>query len=154
MAVNYSVIDSYKTTQVLGGTTVQDVQYMVIRTIPTGITLAYAMAYTTYQAGGPYTILEEISTLLEDLVTNSHVVAGSDVSDLDKDGLLTDYCDLIVELDQSAAGLPPLDGTVSIPVGIISLYASDPSIASQSGNPSPASLCDEEYKRLQTLAAG
>lgn len=153
MAVNYQIIDSYKTTVVLAGTTVNDAQYIVTQTIPTGITFGYAMDHALWLLGGPYTILEQMSAILENCVTNNHVVAGNDVQDLDKNGLLTDYCDLIVELDQTAANLPPLDGTVSLPVKTLELFASLPP-DSTPPTKSPATLCDEEYARLKTLAAG
>lgn len=146
------ILDSYKTVQVTSDTTVQDIQYITCRTIPTGITFAYPMAHSVWKAGPPYLILNEIATLLEDQVSGGYVVAGSAVQDLDAAGLLADYVDLIVQYDQTAVGLPPLQGTVSIPMGIISLYASDPGIASQSGIPTPGTTIGEEYARLKALA--
>jgi hypothetical protein len=146
------IIDSYKTVQVLSDTTVQDIQFITCRTVPTGITFSYAMAHSTWKAGPPYVILIDIETLLEDLVTNSHVVGGSAVQDLDSAGLLADYCDVVVQFDQTAAGLPPLEGTVSLPMGVVALFAGDANIANASGLQTPESRVLDEYARLQALA--
>jgi hypothetical protein len=152
MADAYFVQDSYKTTQVASGTQVVDVQYITCLTIPTGIGFAYAMIYTTWQNGPPYDALQAIAVLLEDLVTSAHVVAGQAVQDLDANGLLADYVDLIVELDRSAQGLTPLQGTVSMSMPFIQLWAIDPNIGNASGQPTPSAKCAEEYARLQALA--
>jgi hypothetical protein len=152
MADAYFVQDSYKTTQVASGTQVVDIQYIVCLTIPTGIGFAYPMIYTTWQNGPPYVALQAIAVLLEDLVTSAHVVAGQAVQDLDANGLLQDYVDLIVQLDRSAQGLTPLDGTVSMSMSFIQLWAIDPSIGNASGQPTPSAKCAEEYARLQALA--
>lgn len=154
MADVYYVIDSYKSIQVLSPTTVSDVQYVTIATIPTQITLTYPMEYAVWKKGPPYDQLNAMAQELENLVTNYHVVAGSAVQDLDANGLLVDYVDLIVEYVQPTAGLPPLQGTVSIPVSLIYLEATDPILANALHSTPPGGLCEEEYVRLQALAGG
>jgi hypothetical protein len=154
MAAQYQVLDAYKTIQVLSQTQVVDVEYVTISTFPTGITLTYAMPIGTWQSGPPYTVFELMAAELENLVTNYHVVAGSAVQDIDANGLLADYVDCIVELDRSATGLPPLQGTVSIPVSLIYLEATDPNIANAEQAVPPGALCQLEYERLVALAGG
>lgn len=154
MADNYWVQDSYKSTQSLTQNQVVDVEYVTISTIPTGITLSYAMPYQIWKEGPPYDSLEGMATELENLVTNGHVVAGNAVSDLDANGLLADYVDLIVQYDQTTPGRPPLQGTVSIPVGIILLQATDPEFFGAGHIATPGQLVGEEYGRLAGLAAG
>jgi len=150
----YQVIDAYKTIQVLSPSTVSDIEYVTISTLPTGIQLSYAMPLEVWQKGPPYTVFDLISAELENLVTNYHVVAGTAVQDIDKNGLLVDYCDLVIEYDRTATGLPPLQGTVSIPVSLISLAATDPELANALHTTPPGGLCEEEYLRLQALDAG
>lgn len=154
MADTYTVLDSYKTIQVISNTQVADIQYISAASVPTGIGFLYSMAYTVWQNGPPYVVLEEIATLLEDLVNSAHVVAGQGVQDLDKNGLLADYQELVVEYDRGPQGLPPLQGTVSMAMGVFSLWATDPSIADQLGQPTPAQVCGAEYNRLKALAGG
>jgi hypothetical protein len=154
MADTYQVLDAYKTIQVLSAQQVVDVEYVTISTFPTGIQLSYAMPLEVWKNGPPYTVFDLMAALLENLVTNYHVVAGSAVQDIDKNGLLTDYCDLIVEYDRSATGQPPLQGTVSIPVSLIYLEATDPEIANAEQVTPPGALCEAEYQRLAALAGG
>lgn len=153
MAENYVVLDSYKTVQVASQTQVTDVQYITCSSTPSGIGFNYAMYYGTWKNGPPYIALEAFATTLENLVTYDHVVAGQGVQDLDANGLLQDYIDVIVQLDRSAQGLPPLEGTASIPNSIIELlYVQD--LPLPSGEKTPAQITGAEYSRLEALAAG
>ena len=154
MAGNYFVLDAYKTIQVLAQNKVADVEYVTISTIPTGITLSYAMPHEVWTQGPPYTALDLMAAELENLVTNYHVVAGNAVQDLDKNGLLTDYVDAVIEYDRAATGLPPLQGTVSLPVSLLYLEATDPTLANAEQATPPGALCEAEYLRLQALAGG
>lgn len=154
MADSYIVLDAYKTIQVVSSQLVSDVEYVTISTLPTQITLSYAMDHEVWKKGPPYDQLEAMAQLLENLVTNYHVIAGSAVQDLDANGLLTDYVDVIVQFDRAAASLPPLQGTVSIPVSTIYLEATDPLIANALHITPPGAMCEAEYLRLQALAGG
>jgi len=153
MAANYVVLDSYKTVQVLSQQTVQDVQYVTAASLPTRITYSWAMPYEIWTAGpGSWTVLGAIATEFENLVTYEHVIAGSAVQDLDANGLLVDYTDVIVQYDRSAQGLPPLEGTVSIPIALIVLLEAEEGLPVPPGTQTPAELCGAEYDRLKALA--
>src|ERR1700752_2891085 len=152
MAANNEIIDSFRTVQVLSQQTVVDIQYITARTLPTGMTFSYAMARSTWLAGPPYVIIDEMAALLESLVTSSHVVAGQAVQDQDASGLLTDFVDLVVRYIQPNPTPPPLQGTVSYPIGQLALWAGDPNIAEAAGGPTPAQVMLVEYNRLKGLA--
>lgn len=154
MPATYDVIDSYKTTQSLSQQQVVDVQYITISTVPTGITLSYAMPLKIWKEGPPYDVLDGMAVELENLVTNSHVVAGQAVADLDANGLLADYVDLIVQYNQPNSNLPPLQGTASIPVGIIELQATDPEFFGPGHIMTPGQRVGVEYERLVALSKG
>lgn len=154
MAANYEVLESYKTIQVLSGQTIQDVQYVTAKTIPTGIVFSYAVDYGIWRFDHGPQIIANIADELEFLVTNNHVVAGAPVQDLDANGLLVDYCDVIVRLDRSAQGLPPLDGTVSLSMTLIVWETQPEGGGNPPGGTTAEGLCSQEYARLEALNAG
>lgn len=153
MPANYQTLDSYKTIQVLSPQQVQDVQYVTAETIPSGIVFAYAIDYGLWLEDQGHNIIGQMATEFELLVQNVHVVAGQPVQDVDKSGLLVDFCDVVVELDRTAQGLPPLTGTVSLPMTLIAYEIQPQGQGNPPGGHTAEDLCDQEYARLQALAA-
>jgi hypothetical protein len=154
MAGQFQVISSFQTVQVLSANTVANVEYVTSKSLPTGIAYAYAIPLEVWHRNQGGDALGLIADQLEFLVDNSHVVAGDAEQSIDASGLLADAVALIVQYDRPTSGLPPLQGTVTIPVGDILLEASDPNIFNASGKTSAESQCQAEYDRLQALAAG
>jgi hypothetical protein len=154
MAAQFQTLSSYQTVQVLSANTVRNVQYTGNESLPTGIGYAYAIPLEVWKRNRGGDALGLIAGQLEYLAEHQHVVDGDAEQSIDASGLLADAVALVVEYDRSATGLPPLQGTVTIPVGDILLEASDPNIFNASGKPSAESLCQAEYDRLQALAAG
>lgn len=153
MANAFYAVTSFQTIQVGTGNTVQDVEYVICSTIPTGIGFAYPVALGTWRADRGVQVLEPMAVELENLVTNGHVVGGDATQSIDVNGLLQDAVDLIVEVDRSAQGRLPLQGTVSLPMPNLFLWTQDNAIAEASGLQTPAQIVGEEYTRLQALAA-
>ena len=149
-------LGSYRTVKVLSGQTVLDVQYVTCVTIPTGMTFAYGVPWDSWQGGaGPgIGLLDSIATQLEEMATNLHVVAGSATQDLDANGLLEDFVSVTVEYDRSSSGLPPLYGTVNIPVNnfLISDTGIGGLVIPPPGGLTPNEQVQAEYARLQQLA--
>lgn len=153
---SFYAIGSYRTVKVLSGQTVLDVQYVTSATIPTGITFAYGVPWDSWQGGtGPgIGLLDSIATQLETMVTDLHVIAGTATQDLDANGLLEDFVTVTVEYDRAATALPPLYGSVNIPInnflitdtGIGGLQIPPP------GGLTPNEQVQAEYARLEQLA--
>jgi hypothetical protein len=157
MADSFYVIGSYRTVKVLSGQTVLDIEYVTCATIPTGITFAYGVPIDawTFEPAAGIDLLNQIAVQLESLVTSGHVVSGSAVQDLDANGLLEDFVAATVAFDRSAQGLPPLYGTVNIPVNalIADTITFGGHVYSSTSGPSPIALVTAEYARLEQLAA-
>jgi hypothetical protein len=155
MANNFTALESYKTVQVLSGTTVQDVQYVTCQTNAHGLGFAYPVPYDSWTADQGVALLTEIATALEDLYNEGQVIASDPSQDLDASGLLVDYVDITVGYAQP--GLPTLTGVASVPV---LMFTSDVGefksiIAAEGGSTTtPADLVAAEYARLEAIAGG
>jgi hypothetical protein len=147
-------LDSYRTVKVLSQTDVVDVQYVSAVSSPSGFGFAYAVPYDAWLADGGGGLLDVIAVQLEQIGSNGQMVASSATQDLDKNGLLQDYVSAVVEYDRSAQGLPPLSGTVEIPVQ--AFFSQDTGIGGFTvpGAVSPNQYVVDEWDRLATLAAG
>ncbi len=150
----FHALDSYRSTQVTTGTQVQDVEVVTASTVPTGIQFTYAIPLLFWVNNDADSTLTAMSTYLESLAADHHVIGGSPSQDYDTNNLLSDFVDLTVEYRQDAIGLPPLHGTVSVPIASVLIFSEG--AAAQgfgSGLPDPAFLVDEEYQRLANLSA-
>jgi hypothetical protein len=154
VAANYIAVGSYKTVQVLSGNVVQDIQYVTCETLPTGVGFAYPLNYQAYIDNGGGETLGNIATAIENLVTNNHVTAGTAEQDIDDNGLLVDYVDLVISYDQTALGLPALTGIAHVP--ITAFVGTELGIGGIviPGIETPEQYCEQEYARLEGLAAG
>lgn len=150
----FTPLDSYRTVKVLTQTDVVDVQYVSAVTSPNGLGFAYAVPYASWLSGAGNGLLDVIAVQLEEIFANGEIVASSPVQDLDASGLLVDYVSVIVQLDRTAQGLPPLNGTVNIPVD--AFFSQDTGIGGfhVPGTVAPNQYVVDEYQRLQTLAGG
>ena len=153
MPGNNQVLGSFRTVKVLSPTTVIDVEYVTVQTIPHGLGWAYAIPLDEWRQGGAgLTVLSAISAELENLYTYEHVVAAAPVLDVDLNGLLVDMVSLTVEYSRTAQGLPPLYGTVDIPIRLFVLLYAEEGIPVPSGTVTPPQLVGAEYDRLAALA--
>lgn len=152
---SFYVVGAYRTVKVLSGQTTLDVEYVTCATIPTGITFAYGVPIDSWAGGvgAGIGILDSIAVQLEELVTNLHVVSGTAINDLDKNGLLEDLVSLTVEYDRGGA-LPPLFGTVEIPVNdfVLSDTGIGGLVIPPPGGLTPSQQVQAEYQRLAALA--
>lgn len=153
MADQFWVVNSFRTVQVLSATSVQDAEYATCQTIPNGLGFAYAVPYESWKAGDGGALLEVIAGQLENMAVanGGHVAASTATQDIDLNGLLTDTVDATVVYDRSAVGLPPLYGTVSIPVQ--AFFNQDTGIGGFHVGESPNQYVLDEYNRLAALAA-
>ena len=151
----FTALDSYRSVMVTSGTQVQDVEVVTAETIPTGIQFTYGIPLGVWVNNNADSTLTTMADYLETLVTSNHVVGGSPSTDYDVNNLQKDFVDLIVEYNRDNIGLPPLHGTVSVPIVDVLLSAeSGGSQGFGGGFTDASSLVDEEYQRLANLAAG
>jgi hypothetical protein len=153
MADTFYPVSSYRSVMVTSGTQVEDVQVVTSATIPTGIRFTWAMPLLSWQQDSGVPQLNSMSAYLETLVTDHHVIGGTDSQDFDANNLLADFVDLTIAYDRPALG--PLYGLASIPINAVALWAAGGAGQGFGGGPGledPAILCDDEYARLQALA--
>ncbi len=151
----FVALDSYRSVMVTSGTQVQDVEVVTSATIPTGIQFTFAIPLSSWQNNDADSTLTAMSEYLETLVTDHHVVGGSPSTDYDVNNLQKNFVDLVVEYNRDAIALPPLHGTVSVPIDAVLIFSEGAAAQGFGGGlPDPAGLVDDEYQRLANLAAG
>lgn len=149
---SYWVVNSFRTVQVLSATTVQDAEMVTAQTIPSGLTFAYAVPIEAWLAGTGEALLDVIATQLEGMsvASGGHVAASTPTQDIDLNGLLTDTVDVTVVFDRSSASLPPLYGTVAIPIQ--AFFNQQTGIGGFHVGEAPNQYVVDEYNRLAALA--
>ena len=147
----YLVINSFRTVQVLSNTTVLDAEYVVAQTQPHGFGFAYAVPLTSWLSGAGEGLLAVIADELELLASNGQAVGSVPVQDVDNNGLLTDAVDVTVAFNRDAQGLPPLYGSVVIPIQ--AFFGQNTGIGGLHVGESPNQYVVDEYNRLAALAA-
>jgi|SRR5215471_14936276 len=154
MADSFYPVTSYRSVQVTSGTQTEDVEVVTAATIPTGIRFTWAVPLAVWQADSGIPTLDSIADYLEGLVTDHHVIGGTDSQDFDASNLLSDFVDLTIAYDRGTQG--PLYGTVSISITAIVVFAAGSAAQGfppPPGTGDPAADCDAEYARLAALAA-
>lgn len=151
MPTHYDVLDHQETVQVYGPTAIFDEQLITLITKPTGIIVSALVSQADWKAGQASELLTAFATDLEELVTDHHVVGGSPSQNLDQSGLLTLYADLIVALDRSSIGLPPLYGTAHVPMSAFTLTNLGIGGYVPPGTTTPSQYVDAEYARLEAI---
>lgn len=158
MPGSFYPLTSFRTVKVLDASTILDVQLVTCVTIPTGITFQYGVPYAGWKGGtGPgIGLLDDIATQIETMVTDLHVTAGTASQDFDKNNLLIDEVELVVELDRSGVGLPSLTETVTIPIDLF--VTTDTGIGGlvipPVGGLTPNEIVQAAYQRLVQLNGG
>lgn len=157
---SYQVVTSYRTVVVMSQTTVLDAEYVVCISVPHGIGFAYAVPLDSWHAGAGEGLLDVIAVQLEALAVSDHVVGGVGVQEIDAQGLLADAVDLTVRFDRTAQGLPPLDGSVTVPIQAffdastgIGGFRINTLVDAAGNTVSITQFVAEEYNRLAALAA-
>lgn len=150
----FTPLASYRSVEVTSGTQVEDVEVVTSATIPTGIIFTWAVPLTVWEADSGIPTLTAMADYLETLVTDNHVVGGTDSQDFDVNNLLANFVDLTVAYDRSAQGLQPLYATAHVPIAAVVVFSSGAAAQGFGGGvPDPAAIVDAEYQRLAALAA-
>ena len=156
MAATYATTSSRPNVKTLDGQTVIDVEAIGIVTKPTGIRFTVPVPKTAFDQGGADTIVNFAATEVEALVSanpdagQNLVTGGSGSQQIDNNGLLAYFINLIVSYTPANGTQGSFTETVTMPVSVFeSAGAYDAGV----GGKSPVVLVTEAYARLKALAA-
>src|ERR1051326_1466357 len=93
----YSVRASESTVQVLSPTVVIDIEYVTIRTPPSGVIAALPVLRSEFEKHTAGPLLQDYANNIELMMSQPHVIAGQGAQTLDSNGLLADNVVFTVE---------------------------------------------------------
>jgi hypothetical protein len=148
--MGYRVETQVRSVQVLGPTQVIQVQQAGIRTSPSAVYVEYPVPLPMWEENRGAAVLGPLADGIEGVIAQGLCIGGSYVQDYDKNGLLVDYFDAIVEyIPPTALGIPQT-ATVLIPCAAFVGLEGDPFLVNLGG--SPQNLLTEAYDHLVALA--
>lgn len=148
--MGYRVETQIRSVQVLGPTQVIPVQQAGIRTSPSGVYVEYPVPLPMWTENQGAAVLAPLADGIEGVIAQGLAVGGSYVQDYDDNGLLVDYCEMVVEyIPPGPIGIPQTT-TVLIPCASFVGLQGDPFLVGLGG--SPQSLLTEAYDHLVALA--
>jgi len=156
VAGNYATTSSRPNVKTLDGQTVIDVQAIGIVTKPTGIRFTVPVPKTTFDQGGAEAILAFAATEVEALTANVDntgnplISGGSGSQQIDNNGLLAYFINLIVSYTPATGTQGTYTEVVTLPVSVFE--SSEAYIAGINGV-KPVDLVVAAYERLRKLAA-
>lgn len=148
MAASYSVVSQQRTVQVISPTLVRDVQQVGINTHPTGVYLEYPIDLIEWRATLGAGTLGAIAEQVEGMIANTPAVAASFLEDVDDNGLLVGFLDVVVAYDPPD-NRPRMTTAVLIDLDTFAA-ASDPFFGRLAGAPEPTIY--EAYDKLVATA--
>lgn len=147
--MGFSVVTQFRDIQVLGPTQVLDVERVGFVTSPSSIYAEFPVPMSTWRAGGAGVLIGPLSDAIENLIAGTAATTASYLQDVDDNGLLADYLDVVVEYVPPDGVRPPMTTTVRIPLDAF-LAGGDPWFTRLSA--SPQSLVDAAYQSLEQTA--
>src|SRR5689334_9654694 len=128
--MGYQVTTQVRTVQVLGPTQVIPVQQAGIVTSPSGVYVEYPVPLEMWNNDRGAAVLGPLAAGIEGVIAQGLAVGGSYVQDYDKNGLLVDYFEAIVEyIPPGPLGIPQTT-TVLIPCAAFVGLEGDPFLVS------------------------
>jgi hypothetical protein len=148
--VGYHVETQVRSIQVLGPTQVVPVQQAGIRTTPSAVYVEYPVPESLWLQNQGVDVLTPLADGIEGVIAQGLCAGGSYVQDYDKNGLLVDYFEALVEyVPPGPLGIPQ-STTVLIPCAAFVGLTGDPFLTALAG--SPSSLLVAAYDHLVALA--
>src|SRR2546421_3349009 len=148
--MGYHVETQVRSVQVLGATQVIPVVQAGIRTSPSAVYVEYPVPLPYWEQNMGAAVLAPLADGIEGVIAQGLCVGGSYVQDYDKNGLLVDYFDALIEyVPPGALGIPQTT-TVLIPCAAFVGLEGDPFLVALGG--SPQSLLTTAYDHLVALA--
>jgi hypothetical protein len=136
--------------QVLGPTQVIQVQQVGIRTSPSGVYVEYPVPLPLWDGSDSPEVLAPLASGIEGVIAQGLCVGGGYVQDYDKNGLLVDYFEALIEyVPPGPIGIPQ-STTVLIPCAAFIGLEGDPFLVGLGG--SPQSILTAEYDKLVATA--
>jgi hypothetical protein len=148
--VGYRVETQVRSVQVLGPTQVIQVQQAGIRTSPSGVYVEYPVPLPLWDGFDSPEVLAPLADGIEGVIAQGLCVGGSYAQDYDKNGLLVDYFEALVEyVPPGPLGIPQ-STTVLIPCAAFIGLEGDPFLVRL--GESPQSLLTAAYDKLVAAA--
>jgi hypothetical protein len=148
--VGYYVETQVRSVQVLGPTQVIPVQQAGIRTSPSAVYVEYPIPLPMWIGNDCPAVFVPLSDGIEGVIAQGLCSGGSYVQDYDKNGLLVDYFEALVEYTPSGGLGITQSTTVLIPCAAFVGLSGDPFLVNLGG--SPQSLLAEAYDHLVAAA--
>lgn len=148
--MGYSVETQVRSVQVLSPTSVWPVQQAGIRTSPSAVYVEYPVPISLWNENQGADVLGPLADGIEGVIAQGLCSGGSHVQDYDKNGLLVDYFEAVVEYVPPGPLAIPQSTTVLIPCAAFVGLTGDPFLTRLAG--SPNSLLIAAYDHLVALA--
>jgi hypothetical protein len=148
--MGYRVETQVRSVQVLGPTQAIPVQQAGIRTSPSGIYVEYPVPLPLWFENRGAAVLGPLADGIEGVIAQGLAQGGSYVQDYDRNNLLVDYCEMLVEYTPPEPTRQTQSTTVLIPCAAFIGLEGDPFLVNLGG--SPQSLLTEAYDHLVALA--
>ena len=148
--MGYHVQTQLRSVQVLGPTQVIPVQQVGIVTSPSGVYVEYPVPLPLWDGTDSPQVLAPLADGIEGVIAQGLCVGGSYTQDYDKNGLLVDYFEAIVEYTPPGGLGIPQSTTVLIPCAAFIGLQGDPFLVAL--GVSPQSLLTQAYDKLVATA--
>jgi len=150
--VGYRVETQVRSVQVLSPTQVLPVQQIGIRTSPSAVYVEYPVPLSLWDGTDAPAVLEPLAQGIEGVIAQGLCSGGSYVQDYDKNGLLVDYFDALVEyIPPGPLGIAQ-STSVLIPLEAFLASTGDPFFTRLPGA-SPQAVLVEAYDKLVAASA-
>ena len=116
---SYSLVSSYSTVQVLSPTLVNEVVYCTIRTSPSSVLASKPVDETVFHSGGAGTDLLNFANAIEDLMSQTPVIAATGQQQIDASGLLQDFVTFTVQYVPKGSSGTSVTAEADVPVAIL-----------------------------------
>lgn len=148
---SYALEGSYSTVQVLSPTLVNPVVYCTIQTQPSGVIASMPVPESVFNAGNAATDLTDFANAIEQIMSDTRVIAGVGSQTIDPTGLLSD--NVVFTVEYTSATTAPSGVTAEAVVGVGLLNFADALIGTTLLGDVEA-IIDTTYTNLQNAAGG
>lgn len=116
---SYGLIGSYSTVQVLSPTVVNDIEYCTIRTDPSGVIASKPVQRSVFESNQASSDLGNFAEAIEQIMTNTAVIAGVGSQTIEPSGLLVDNVVFTVEYPAGDTSGSAVTAEAVVPVNLL-----------------------------------
>jgi hypothetical protein len=149
---SYGIVANETTVQVLSPTVVLPIEYVTIRTQPSGVIASMGVSRETFDGGFAGVLLRDYANNIEFLMTQPHVIGAQGTQLLDVNGLIEDNVVFTVEYKPAGPVVTSVTAEAFVPSGLLN-EGGDPAIERVLIAKAEA-IIQGVYDNLAGLAAG